>query len=105
VTLSKLDQPTGLNSVPSMNARIRRSELAAREGWAHVELPRAPVLQADLEAVEVLAALVGRLFARGPQARCERQPRPALLRPGQVAVGVAHNDQKDFLRVALGSAA
>src|SRR5262249_58682270 len=29
------------------------------------------------------------------------QQRPAPLRPEQVAVGVAHNDQKDFLRVAL----
>jgi hypothetical protein len=87
------------------DAQVRRLDraldLAAREGWAHVELPRAPVLQADPEAVAVLASLVGRLFARGPLTRCERQPGPAPLRLGQVAVGVAHNDQKDFLRVAL----
>jgi hypothetical protein len=76
-------------------------DLASHEGWAHVELPPAAVLQADPEAVDVLTALVRRLFDRGPQVRCERQPRLADLRFEQVAVGVSHNDQKDFLRVAL----
>jgi hypothetical protein len=78
-------------------------DLAASAGWAHVELPRAPVLPTDPEAVAMLADLVRRLFDRGPQVRCERQPRPAPLRPEQVAVGVSHNDQKDALRLALDS--
>jgi hypothetical protein len=76
-------------------------DLAVREGWAHVELPHAAVLQADPEAVDLLAALMRRLFERRAEVRCERQPRLTALRPEQVAVGVAHNDQKDFLRVAL----
>jgi hypothetical protein len=76
-------------------------DLAAGKGWAHVELPPAAVLQADPEAVDFLAGLVRRLFDRGPEIRCERQQRLAPLRPEQVAVGVSHNDQKDFLRVAL----
>jgi hypothetical protein len=76
-------------------------DLAAREGWAHVELPRAAVLQADPEAVDLLATLVRRLFDRGPEARCERRPGLACLRPEQVAVGVSHNDQKGLLRAAL----
>jgi hypothetical protein len=79
-------------------------ELAARTGWAHVELPRRPVLQADAETVDLLRDLVRRLFARSPRLRCERQPQLAVLRPGQVAVGVAHNDQKDFVRTALDAA-
>jgi hypothetical protein len=53
------------------------------------------------EAVGLLTDCVSRLFGRGPQVHCERQRRPAGLRPEQVAVGVAHNDQKDFLRLAL----
>jgi hypothetical protein len=57
--------------------RLRRLDqaldLAAQAGWAHVELPRVPVLSADPETVEVLAALVGRLLERGPEVRCERQ--------------------------------
>jgi hypothetical protein len=94
-----------LRSGMTADARTRRLDgaldLAAREGWAHVELPRAAVLQADPESVELLVALVTRLFARGPEARCERRPRLQPVEPGQVAVGVSHNDQKDLLRVAL----
>jgi hypothetical protein len=94
-----------LHKAPVTEARQRKLDMAlniaAREGWAHVELPRAAVLQADPEAVDLLAALVHRLFNRGPEVRCERQPRQARLRPEQVAIGVSHNDQKDFLRVAL----
>jgi hypothetical protein len=63
-------------------------------------LPRAAVLQADPEAVTLVADLVRGLFDRGPRARCERHPEPADLRPEQVAVGVSHNDQEDHLRVA-----
>jgi hypothetical protein len=76
---------------------------AARDGWAHAELPQAAVLPADQETVNLLADLVQRLFDRGPHVRCERQPGRAPLKPRQVAVGVSHNDQKDFLRVALGN--
>jgi hypothetical protein len=76
-------------------------DLAACEGWAHAELPRAAVLPADPATIEWLADLVVRLFRREPQVRCERRPRLARLEPGQVAVGVSHNDQKDLLRVAL----
>jgi hypothetical protein len=76
-------------------------DLAAREGWAHVELPRAAVLPADPEAIGLLVDLVRRLFERHPEVCCECQTAPAALRPEQVAVGVSHNDQKDLLRVAL----
>ncbi len=76
-------------------------DLASHEGWAHIELPHAAVLQADPEAVELIARLVSRLFERSAEVRCERQPRLARLRHEQVAVGVSHNDQKDFVRVAL----
>jgi hypothetical protein len=89
----------------ALNRRLRLLDqalhTAAEKGWAHLELPRAAVLQADPEAVSTLADLVERLLELGPQVRCERQPRPAELRPRQVAVGVSHNDQKDFLRVEL----
>jgi hypothetical protein len=94
-----------LRRVTTTDSRLRcldgALDLAAREGWAHVELPRAPVLQADPETIDLLATLVQRLFERGPEARCERRPKLAALHPRQVAVGVAHNDQKDLLRLAL----
>ena len=75
--------------------------LAARRGWAHVELSRAPVLQADPEAIELIVGLVNRLFERRPRVRCEMRPDDAEMRPERVAVGVSHNDQKDLLRSAL----
>jgi hypothetical protein len=78
--------------------------VAAREGWARLELPRAAVLQADPETIDLIAALVKRLFHRRPQVRCERTSRPEVLGPSRVAVGVAHNDQKDLLRAALDAA-
>ena len=76
-------------------------DLASREGWAHVELPRAAVLQADPEAVALIADLVEQLFERNPRVRCERHTLLAPLLPQQVAIGVSHNDQKDHLRAVL----
>ncbi|WP_020473472.1 AAA family ATPase [Zavarzinella formosa] len=76
-------------------------DMAAGHGWAHVELPRAAVLQADPEALALITDLVGRLFDRSPNVRCERVPALAALPPERVAVGVCHNDQKDQLRAAL----
>jgi len=51
--------------------------------------------------VTLLADLVARLFAREPRVRCERTPARTALVQSQVAVGVSHNDQKDYLRAAL----
>jgi hypothetical protein len=79
----------------------RALDLASGCGWAHVQLPRSAVLQADPETVKLIADLVRRLFERGAKVRCERKPRLEDLRPEQVAVGVSHNDQKDFVRMAL----
>jgi hypothetical protein len=94
-----------LRKIAAAKAKERRMDaaidLAAKTGWAHVELRRAAVLQADPEAVQHVAGLVRRLFERSPEVRCERQPRRTQLRPEQVAVGVSHNDQKDFVRIAL----
>jgi hypothetical protein len=74
---------------------------AAHAGWAHIELPRAPVLQTDPETIEVISGLVRRLLKRRPQVRCERHREVVDLRPDRLAIGVSHNDQKDLLRIAL----
>jgi hypothetical protein len=95
----RLPGPLSLN--PLLRKLDRALAMAAREGWAHLQLPRALVLQADPRTVELIAALVARLFERGPSLCCERSLRPAELPPERVAVGVAHNDQKEFLRAAL----
>jgi hypothetical protein len=79
-------------------------EVASRSGWAHVELPPAPVLQADPEMIDLIIALVRRLFERHPQLRCERNPSWTDLQPRGLAIGVSHNDQKDLLRFRLDGA-
>ena len=76
-------------------------DMASATGWAHVELPRSQVLQADPQVVELIALLVERLFDRNPTARCEIRPTAATLAPSQVAIGVSHNDQKHNVRAAL----
>lgn len=76
---------------------------AAASGWAHLELPAAPVLTADPQMVEVIGSLIERLVHRGPQVRCEFRPSLSDLDLRRVAVGVSHNDQKDLLRAQLDS--
>ncbi len=77
---------------------------AANYGWAHVTLPGAPVLTADPATAELIRDLVHRLFARSARARCENRTDLTDLRPGDVAVGVSHNDQKDLVRALLDDA-
>jgi hypothetical protein len=101
VRMLQLPGPLSVNSlVRKLDAALA---IAARDGWVHVELPRMHVLQADPRTIELITNLVRRLFCRRPQLRCELSPRWAELRPEHVAVGVAHNDQKGFLRAALAS--
>jgi hypothetical protein len=74
---------------------------AATDGWVHLELPAAPVLTADPEIVEFICDLVARLAQRRPRLRCDLTPNWTELAPRRIAVGVAHNDQKDILRARL----
>jgi hypothetical protein len=94
-----------LTRTAAADRRTRRLDAvlntAAYAGWVHVELPRAPVLQADPETIELIVQIVRRLLARNPRLRCERQRAFGDLQPHRVAIGVSHNDQKDLLRVAL----
>jgi hypothetical protein len=78
-------------------------DLSSGNGWAHVELPAAPVLTADPEMIDFICGVIRRLFDRGPRVRCEKNPSWTNLVPSRVAVGVSHNDQKDFLRAQLDS--
>jgi hypothetical protein len=82
----------------------RSLDLAAREGWAHIELPDAPVLTADPETIGLIVDLLSRLAERAPRVRCERMPALTSLSASRIAVGVSHNDQSDQLRIALDTA-
>jgi hypothetical protein len=76
---------------------------AAAAGWAHLDLPEAPVLTTDPEILETICGLIDRLAQRNPQVRCESVTAWGSLEPEKIAVGVSHNDQKDLLRARLDS--
>jgi hypothetical protein len=86
-------------------ARVDRAlELAAAEGWAHVELPANAVTSADPETVDLITATVTRLLARKATARCESKKERSPVVQSQIAVVTSHNDQKAALRVAMAAA-
>ena len=78
--------------------------LAARSGWAHVELPARQTLVCDPETASLIVDLIVRLRARGPKLTCERHPQGTGLALERVAVGVSHNSQKAFVRSLLDAA-
>jgi hypothetical protein len=88
----------------SSRALDRAIETAAATGWAHLELPQAPVLTADPEMISLIVGLVRRISQRGPEITGEYTNGFVALRPRQIACGVAHNDQKDYLRAELDTA-
>lgn len=105
-----LDGVRHLRLLPAVggNQRVRAIDaalgMAARSGWAHVELPARHSLVADPEVARLLVDLVSRLFKLGPTVSCEREPRFTALQPARVAIGVSHNDQKLKVKHLLQSA-
>jgi hypothetical protein len=93
-----------LASDPMTGALDQTIETAAAAGWAHLELPQAPVLTADPETISAIVALVRRLSQRGPEIAGEYTSGFTPLQPNQIACGVSHNDQKDYLRAELDGA-
>lgn len=95
----RLNRPgPGSRSVAKVD---RALDEAAAHGWAHVTLPGAPVITADRTTAELIVSLVLRLLTRGARATCENRAGPEDLRSRDIAIGVAHNDQKDLLRALL----
>jgi hypothetical protein len=83
-------------SVSSPSAAL---EAAAASGWGYLELPAAHRPRTDPEVVSHLVALAGAL-SRGASVADESTPSRELL-PADVAIGVAHTDQRDHVRTAL----
>jgi hypothetical protein len=76
-------------------------DLAATDGWAHLELPDAAVLTCDPDTIAAIIDCVSRLRHRAAQLRSEHNHDWHDLTPQRIAVGVSHNDQKDLLRGEL----
>ncbi|WP_162186139.1 AAA domain-containing protein [Amycolatopsis jejuensis] len=75
--------------------------MAFTTGWALHELPRRHVPRTDSETIQTAADLAVRLLDRGTVATCERHASGRVLKPRDIAIGVAHRDQSDLVRIAL----
>ncbi|NUT34922.1 MAG: ATP-binding protein [Hamadaea sp.] len=72
---------------------------AATHGWGLLELPRAYRPRTDPELVAHLVALARELCRGEARTTDERRARP--LKSRDIAIGVAHTDQRDHVRAAL----
>jgi hypothetical protein len=72
---------------------------ATGHGWAYIELDDLPMPQTDPEAIETIADVVKQLIGSDITIEDEHGTRP--LRPGDIAVGVTHRDQRGYVRTAL----
>ncbi len=70
-------------------------------GWALHELPRRHVPRTDSETIQPAADLAARVLDRGAVATCERHTDGRILFASDIAIGVAHRDQADLVRIAL----
>ncbi|WP_433620872.1 AAA domain-containing protein [Nocardia sp. CA-120079] len=75
--------------------------MAFTTGWALHELPRRHVPRTDAETIQTAANLAGRLLDRGAVATCERHRSGRVIDATDIAIGVAHRDQADLVRIAL----
>lgn len=75
--------------------------MAARSGWALHELPPRHVPRTDPETAAAAAGIASRLLERRAEASCERHPEGRFLQPRDLAIGVAHRDQADQIRLLL----
>ncbi|MCW4230498.1 MAG: AAA domain-containing protein [Candidatus Thiodiazotropha taylori] len=71
---------------------------ATRTGWGYIELDDIIMPQNDPEAIQILAQLVRDILTSQIQIHDERGSRS--LAPDDIAVGVTHRDQRDFVRMA-----
>jgi hypothetical protein len=78
--------------------------LAAKSGWAYLELPARQTLVCDPDTAQLIVDLVVRLRARAPRLTCERHPKGTDLVATRIAIGVSHNDQKTMIRALLDTA-
>lgn len=73
---------------------------AVRTGWAYVELDDVIVPNNDQDAIDTLVRLLRDVLSAQISVHDERGARP--LRPNDVAIGVTHRDQRDYVRAAAG---
>jgi superfamily I DNA and/or RNA helicase len=72
---------------------------AIAHGWAFLELDDLPMPQTDPEAIEAIIGVVKALLEAGITIEDEYGTRG--LQPSEIAVGVTHRDQRDYIQTGL----
>ncbi|MDZ4286039.1 MAG: AAA domain-containing protein [Candidatus Sungbacteria bacterium] len=72
---------------------------SSQKGWAFIELDDLLMPTNDEEAVKALAGAVDDLLSAGITFHDERGTRH--MRPSDIAIGVTHRDQRDYVRAAI----
>ena len=85
--------PTGLSKESAV------WDVAAKAGWAYVELPPALLGPADPEMASTVGNVVHSVLGRGAVVHDADRSRP--LAPSDVAVGVAHRSQRGIVRAEV----
>src|SRR5439155_26466124 len=83
----------------TFDAAIRE---AAHSGWSLLEMTSAYLPQTDPELITVVAKLVVRLLTSGAT-YIDGSGAARALASGDIAIGVAHRDQRGFVRLAVDS--
>ncbi|WP_414166373.1 AAA family ATPase [Streptoverticillium reticulum] len=76
-------------------------ETAARTGWALLELPARITHRIDAEAFHTALETAAGLLDRQTTASCDNCPQGRVLRPRDLAIGVAHRSQAHHINALL----
>jgi hypothetical protein len=73
--------------------------MSSQKGWAYIELDDLLMPTNDEQLVKALTTVVSDLLSAGITFHDERGTRK--LRPSDIAIGVTHKDQRDYVRSAV----
>ncbi|WP_432091875.1 AAA family ATPase [Streptomyces sp. NRRL F-5630] len=76
-------------------------ETAARTGWALLELPARITHRIDAEAFHTALETAARLLERQTTASCDTHPQGRILKPQDLAIGVAHRSQAHHIHTLM----
>lgn len=89
-------------SVLGMRTPVDKAlETAARTGWALLELPARITHRIDAEAFHAALQTAAALLDRQTTAVCDNHPHGRVLRPCDLAIGVAHRSQAHHINALL----
>jgi hypothetical protein len=83
----------------SSRSASKSVQMSSQKGWAYIELDDLLMPTNDEQLVKALTTVVSDLLSAGITFHDERGTRK--LRPSDIAIGVTHKDQRDYVRSAV----